>query len=152
MKRIIVFLFLIPTILSGQRIFITGEKCKADFDIIYTRHFWQADICVRTVAYEYQAGRSRTRDGCDNWFYVNNIWEADYAVRVVNSIHPGRKTLYVYRDNNDRYTPPLRDRNDPRNRYDHGYDDHEYDDRGYDYRYDDYRPKVNIDIRLFKRF
>lgn len=145
MKKIIVFL-LAFTSLSAQRVFVTGEQCKTDFDIIYTRNRWQADICMQTVAYEYQAGRSRTRNGCDNWFFVNNIWEADYVVRVVNSIHPGRRTLYVFRDTGGSYTPPLRDRSDPRNQY-------EYDD---EYRYrEDYRgirPNVNIDIRLFKRF
>lgn len=150
MKHIIVFLFLIPILLSGQRIFVTGEKCKADFDVIYTRHLWQADICVHTVSQEYKAGRSRTSRGCDNWFFVNNEWEADYVIRIVNSVHPGRKTLYVYRDYNSNYTPPLRDRDDPRNQY-NDYDD-AYPDSYYERRNNEWRPRVNVDIHLFKRF
>lgn len=150
MKNLLIILLFLPLMCSSQRIFVTGEKHKADFDIIYTRHLWQADICIRTVSQEYKAGRSRSSRGCDNWFFVNNIWEADYVVRVVNSIHPGRRTLFVYRDSNSHYTPPLRDRNDPRNQYDYEYDNDEYVYNNQ--RNDNWRPRVNIDIHLFKRF
>lgn len=142
MKNLLLFLLVMITLpLFSQKIYITGEKCKAEFDIIYTRHKWQADICMKTVAYEYQAGRSRTRNGCDNWFIVENIWQADYVIRVVNSKHPGRETLYVYRDNEGGYVPPLRDRNDPRNQY-------HIEDSGYTEDDDVYNGSTNSKIKI----
>lgn len=139
MKQILFLLFLSTQILS-QRIFITGEKCKADFDVIFTRNLWQADFCIRYVSHEYQAGRSATRRGCDNWFSVSNEWQADYKVRVVNSVQPGRVTYYVYHENNDKYEPPLR--SDPRNRY-RCNNEYWYDDTPGDYKD---RPKTRIII------
>jgi len=151
MKKILLFLILSGPIFS-QRIFVTGEQCKAEYDIIYTQNAWQADICVHYVSYRHQAGRSRTRNGCDNWFFVQDIWDADLVVRVVNSIHPGRRTLRVYLDTNRGYEPPLRDRND----------DYEYDevpnsyprrDSEYDDNYNRHnKPKIKINIILVHKF
>lgn len=149
MKKLILLFLILSGPIFSQRIFVTGEQCKAEYDIIYTQHKWQADLCVNYVSYRHQAGRSRTRNGCDNWFFVQDIWDADLVVRVVNSIHPGRRTLRVYLDPDPGYEPPLRDRNDyddqPNNHYD--YDDN-YNQRQ-PYRS---RPKINIDIILLHKF
>lgn len=107
-----VLLLVVITNGLSQRIFVTGERHVAEFDVIFTRNLWQADICMRTVAYEHQAGRARTSNGCDGWFFVDHAINADITIRIVNSRHPGRPTLYVYRNNNANYSPPLRDRND----------------------------------------
>lgn len=151
MKYVILILF--PIIGFSQKIFVTGEACKADFDVIYTRKIYQADICVITVSQKHFSGRSRTSRGCDNWFFVDNEWDADYTIRVVNSVHPNRNTLYVYREFDRQFTPPLRDRDDKRNQYFYN-DSYNYDNDYYNDRYEarGWRPKVDININLSNRF
>lgn len=144
MKQLILLFLALSSPLFSQRIFITGEKCKADFDVIYTRNEWQADLCVHMVSYEHQAGRSRTRNGCDNWFFVQNEWEADMSIRVVTSIHPGRRTLYVYRDYKKGYVPPIRDRDDRPN--------YDYDEDYYNGHIGHSNSKVIIHINPFLNF
>ncbi len=140
--KLLVFLLCCVQVTNSQRIMFVGEKFKADFDVIYTTNINRADICINMVSYEYEAGRSTTRNGCDNWFVVDNEWQADYLVRNVNSVVPGRKTLYVYRNRSTHCDPPLRDRNDPRRNYE--FDDSRYDD----YYYHHYKPRIRTNINL----
>jgi hypothetical protein len=79
MKKVIILLFLFPSLGFGQRVFVTDNKKYAHFLVHRVNYFSEADwVIKKTTDYE-------KRNDKNHWYFVDHISNSDIVVYYTES-------------------------------------------------------------------